>query len=107
MYTYYLASALGIAVPTSWKRKLTLLQIIQLCSGFAFGAVWMWLHLTEGCAGIGLTEVIVGVAANVVLVAFFINFYRQTYLRPRSSSSSSSSSLSSSSVDITAKHKDA
>ena len=93
MYSYYLASALGLDTPFAWKRAITRLQILQFLAGVVGGSgywlfyvtepelrpQWPYLTYVEGCGGGEPTTVVVGYVMNCVLLFLFLRFYRGAY----------------------------
>ena len=113
MYAYFLASALGATPPLSWKRQITRLQILQFSTGVV-GGTWYWVsyfrdfrlvdkppsalpllswlpsvEYSEGCAGGEPMIVLVGYVMNTMLLALFVRFYRDSYLRGKPGGSGS------------------
>jgi hypothetical protein len=93
MYSYYLASALGLSTPLGWKQAITQLQITQFLMG-VIGGTWYWfdyvraprlharwpvLEFTEGCGGGKPMTVLVGYVMNCVLLVLFVRFYLSAY----------------------------
>ena len=98
MYSYYLASALQLKPPLSWKRQITRLQIAQFSFGVLGGSyywlmyireprlqldTWPPLTYTEGCAGGEPRTVLVGYLTNVFLLLLFVSFYKAAYNKRR------------------------
>lgn len=86
MYTYYLCSLLDIRV--SWKRYMTMSQLIQFVSGLFYVFVYAYFHLFRG--GCGLNErgvfdsprfqtAMVSTMLNVSFIFLFSRFYRRAY----------------------------
>eukprot|EP00041_Stephanoeca_diplocostata_P023039 m.559588 g.559588 ORF g.559588 m.559588 type:complete len:264 (+) comp22206_c0_seq2:119-910(+) len=70
MYSYYLASTLGIRV---WfKKYITSLQIIQFMTGLVYSAAYLWQEHTHGCAGNPMGCYI----SNLVNISFLVMFYQ-------------------------------
>mmetsp|Transcript_16076 Transcript_16076/g.34893 ORF Transcript_16076/g.34893 Transcript_16076/m.34893 type:complete len:284 (-) Transcript_16076:24-875(-) len=99
MYAYYLASALHMTPSIEWKRRITMLQILQFTMGVLGGSYywfmyfqdvtvtksWPFVLYVEGCAGGQPLMVLSGYAMNCVLFILFVRFYVHAYLRsPRS-----------------------
>lgn len=93
MYSYYLASALRLRPPLTWKKQITRLQIFQFSIGVIGGTFYWIMYLrdvqlrlawppvtyTEGCAGGEPLTVLVGYVSNASLLGLFVAFYRRAY----------------------------
>lgn len=78
MYPYYLIAALGPSYQKAvnkFKKYITLIQLTQ----FAIFLYYLIGNLINPCEG--RTLVLCGLPAMLVLVAFFLNFYIQSYIK--------------------------
>lgn len=62
----------------SFKKYLTLGQIIQFFTGFALVNYWFYIRTDSGCQG-GLFPAVISHAINSSFIILFILFFRDSY----------------------------
>lgn len=78
MYAYYAAVLLKIPFPKQW---ITVTQIVQFLTSFAFLVPWALLNRQRTCTGaFGL---VISGAINASYLLLFVRFYRKTYTSKR------------------------
>lgn len=81
MYSYYMLKAMGLRIPSSVAKSITILQLTQFVIGLVLVFTGVWLKWAERACGMNDTHIRAGFIMYGSYFILFLNFFYNRYIK--------------------------